>query len=64
MPIVASKPTNFRHVIHLQVDLDSEFGIKGLPDEWKKRFANADVSAKEVAANPTAMIQIINGLEQ
>lgn len=23
MPIVSSKPTNFRHVIHLQVDLNS-----------------------------------------
>lgn len=31
MPVVVSKPTNFKHVMHLQVDLNSDFGIKGLP---------------------------------
>lgn len=38
-PIAVSKPTNFQHVMHLQVDLNSEFGIKGLPDEWRKMFS-------------------------
>ena len=63
MPVPVSKPTNFRHVLHLQVDLNSEFGIKGLPEEWRKLFEKAELNSKDVAANPAAMISIIKGLE-
>ena len=31
MPVAVSKPTNFKHVVHLEIDKDQEFAIKGLP---------------------------------
>ena len=51
-------------MMHLQVDLDSEFGIKGLPEEWRKMFDKNDIDSKEVAKNPEAMISIIKAMEK
>lgn len=62
-PIAVSKPTNFQHVVHLQVDLNSEFGIKGLPEEWKKLFSKEGIKPEDIKENPAAMIQIIKGME-
>ena len=64
MPVAVSKPTNFQHVMHLQVDLNSEFGIKGLPEEWRKMFEKNKLQSEDVAENPGAMITIINALEK
>lgn len=50
--------------MHLQVDLNSEFGIKGLPEEWRALFEKADLKSNDIAKNPAAMISIINGLER
>jgi hypothetical protein len=62
-PIAVSKPMNFQHVMHLQVDLNSEFGIKGLPEEWKKLFDKGGIKPEDIKENPAAMIQIIKGIE-
>jgi predicted butyrate kinase (DUF1464 family) len=45
------------------VDLNSEYGIKGLPEEWKKMFKKYEIESDELKANPAVMISIIKGLE-
>jgi len=38
VPPVISRPKNFKHVIHIEPDPKSPYGLKGLPDEWLQRF--------------------------
>lgn len=60
---IKCRPTNFEHKIHLEVDLNSPMGIKGLTNDMMKIFKKNDLSENEVKKNPNAMIQILNGLE-
>jgi hypothetical protein len=62
-PVPVSKPTNFQHVVHLQVDLNSEFGITGLPEEWKKMFTKQGITSDDIKENPSEMIKLIKGIE-
>lgn len=50
--------------MHLEVDLNSPMGIKGLTDDMMKLFKKNDLSTNEIKENPKAMIQIINGLDK
>ena len=49
--------------MHLEVDLNSPMGIKGLSDDMMKLFKKNDLSGNEIKENPQAMIQIVKGLE-
>lgn len=48
--------------MHLEVDLNSPMGIKGLNDDMLKLFKKNDLTGNDVKENPTAMIKIIQGL--
>jgi len=50
--------------MHLEVDLNSPMGIKGLTDDMEKLFKKNDLSGNDIKQNPQAMIQIMNGLEK
>ena len=50
--------------MHLEVDLNSPMGIKGLTDDMEKLFKKNDLSGNDIKQNPQAMIQIMNGLER
>ena len=49
--------------MHLEVDINSPFGIKGLTEDMKKLFNKNNIDHEMVKENPTAMIQIVKGLE-
>ncbi len=49
--------------MHLEVDLNSPFGIKGLTGEMEKLFSKNDISEEEVKKNPAQMMQIVKALE-
>ena len=49
--------------MHLEVDLNSPMGIKGLTDDMMKLFKKSDLSGNEIKENPQVMIQIVKGLE-
>lgn len=49
--------------MHLQVDLNSPCGIKGLTPDMMKLFAKNDISNDFIKQNPQVMIQIVTGLE-
>ena len=42
------RPSNFEHKIHLQVDLKSQYGIKGLTPEMMKMFDKNDITPNEI----------------
>ncbi len=50
--------------MHLEVDLNSPFGIKGLTEDMKKMFTNNDIDKNLIKENPQAMIQIMAGLDK
>jgi hypothetical protein len=47
-PKIESKPTDVKHEIHITLDKDSPFGLKGLPEEWKQRFLKNGLSDNEI----------------
>lgn len=49
--------------MHLEVDLNSPMGIKGLSNDMMKMFQKNGLTGNEIKENPTAMIQIMKGLE-
>lgn len=50
--------------MHLEVDLNSPCGIKGLTPDMMKLFAKNDINNDFIKENPQVMIQIVNGLEK
>lgn len=50
--------------MHLQVDLNSPCGIKGLTPEMMKLFAKNDIDKNFIQENPEVMVQIVTGLEK
>lgn len=52
-----------KHAIHITIDKDSPFGLKGLPDEWKQRFKENGLTDNEIRENPTHMLSIIQAIE-
>jgi hypothetical protein len=49
--------------VHLQVDLNSEFGIKGLPEDWRKMFMKQGISPEDIKKNPVDMVKILEAIE-
>ena len=49
--------------MHLEVDLNSPMGIKGLTEDMTALFQKSQLSGNEIKENPQVMIQIVNGLE-
>lgn len=50
--------------MHLEVDLNSPCGIKGLTADMMKLFAKNDIDKEFIQENPQVMIQIMSGLEK
>lgn len=50
--------------MHLEVDLNSPSGIKGLTPDMMKMFAKHDINKDVIKENPEVMIQIMSGLEK
>ena len=49
--------------MHLEVDLNSPFGIKGLTGEMEKLFSKNKIDEEDIKKNPTEMIKIVQALE-
>ena len=48
--------------MHLEVDINSAYGIKGLTEEMKNMFDKNKVDKELIRENPQAMILIVAGL--
>ena len=63
-PKISAKPIDVRHEIHIVIDKESPYGLKGLPDEWKHRFIENGITDNEIRDNPADMINIIYAIEK
>lgn len=55
--LVISKPTGFKHNVHVTVD--SETGFSGLPDEWAKLLKESGLTKENILSEPTVAQNII-----
>lgn len=55
--ISVSNPINVKHKIH--VDLDSDTGFTGLPEEWKALLLGNNIQKEEVVKNPEAVLDVL-----
>lgn len=46
--MIRCRPTNFQHKLHLEVDLNSPMGIKGLTEDMLKLFKKNDLTGNEI----------------
>ena len=58
------RPQNFSHNIHLQIDINSPFGIKNLPEEWIKKFEASNISANDIKSDPKSVIKMIASFDE
>lgn len=58
------RPSNFSHNIHLQIDINSPFGIKNLPEEWIKKFEASNISANDIKSDPKSVIKMIASYDE
>ena len=49
--------------MHLEVDLNSPFGIKGLTGDMEKMFSKNKIDADDIKDNPGEMIKIVKAME-
>lgn len=54
-----SKPFNFQHEHHVQVDPESDTGFAGLPDAWKAMLKASAISRDDVAAHPQEVMDVL-----
>jgi len=52
-------PLNFQSGVHVVVDLDSETGFKGLPQEWETMLKSGGITKDMVASNPDEVLQTL-----
>ncbi|EGR29536.1 p21-activated protein kinase, putative [Ichthyophthirius multifiliis] len=62
--MVISKPMNVKHQVHIQIDQNAPYGLKGLPEEWLELFKAQNIDQNEIKQNPQDMLCIIKGYEQ
>lgn len=55
--ISVSMPIKVKHKIH--VDLDSDTGFTGLPEEWKALLLGNNIQKEEVVKNPEAVLDVL-----
>lgn len=54
-----SKPFNFQHEHHVQVDPESDTGFAGLPDAWKAMLKASAISREDVVAHPQEVMDVL-----
>lgn len=52
-------PTDFKHVVHVQVDANSSTGFAGLPPEWAKLLEMNELTMKDLRDNPNAIMDVM-----
>eukprot|EP01114_Cavostelium_apophysatum_P007721 TRINITY_DN1988_c0_g1_i1.p1 TRINITY_DN1988_c0_g1~~TRINITY_DN1988_c0_g1_i1.p1 ORF type:complete len:594 (+),score=171.85 TRINITY_DN1988_c0_g1_i1:222-2003(+) len=57
-----STPYNVEHTVHIQVDINSDTGLAGLPTDWKTML-KGNVSKDEILANPQAVLDVLQFTE-
>eukprot|EP01017_Pseudomicrothorax_dubius_P002662 TRINITY_DN1017_c0_g2_i2.p1 TRINITY_DN1017_c0_g2~~TRINITY_DN1017_c0_g2_i2.p1 ORF type:complete len:386 (-),score=84.27 TRINITY_DN1017_c0_g2_i2:134-1291(-) len=54
-----SKPSQVKHEIHISFDPESEWGFKGLPDDWIKILKSYNISKGELIKNHQVLIDLL-----
>jgi len=52
-------PFNFQKLSHVEVDSDSELGLKGLPQEWEVLLKASGISKEDVTTNPEDVLDVL-----
>jgi len=52
-------PTDFKHVVHVQVDSNSTTGFAGLPPEWAKLLEMNELTMNDLRDNPNAIMDVM-----
>lgn len=56
--VQVSIPFNVEHQVHIQVDMESTTGLKGIPPEWET-LIKGNFQKDEVMANPQAVVDVM-----
>ncbi|KAK8829935.1 hypothetical protein WA577_001326 [Blastocystis sp. JDR] len=56
VPVEVSKPSNFKSMNHVEIDPNSELGLKGLPDNWKVWLQTSNISKDMAMKNKEALV--------
>lgn len=61
---VISSPYEVSHEIHVEIDLNSQTGFKGLPPEWESMLKKNKISKEDVIKNPQQVLDVINFMNE
>lgn len=61
-PII-SRPMNVKHEIHMELDVNSAFGVKGIPEEWRVLFEKESKLEELSKDNPKILLDIVSNFE-
>jgi len=57
--VVISGPMNFKHGIHVSLDVTSPSGLRGLPPEWEAMLTAGGISKAEQQEHPQAVMEVL-----
>lgn len=61
---VISSPYEVSHEIHVEIDINSQTGFKGLPPEWESMLIKNKISKEDVIKNPQQVLDVINFMNE
>ncbi|KAK8796018.1 hypothetical protein WA171_003982 [Blastocystis sp. BT1] len=63
VPVEVSKPKNFQSMNHVEIDPNSELGLKGLPEQWKVLLKSSNISKDMAMKNKEALVDCFAYME-
>ena len=48
----------------VEIDENSELGVKGLPDSWKKKLKESNLTKSDVTANPIQVMEMLDTMQR
>jgi hypothetical protein len=50
--------------VHLEIDMESPFGIKNLPDSWKDKLTTSKITSDDIKSDPKNTIKMISSYDE
>ncbi|KAK8791560.1 hypothetical protein WA588_001565 [Blastocystis sp. NMH] len=64
VPVEVSKPKNFQNMNHVEIDPNSELGLRGLPEQWKVLLKSSNISKDMAMKNKEALVDCFTYMEE
>lgn len=58
-PLFISKPIATKHNYHVEIDPNSEWGLKGLPPEWEFYLQTSGLTKDEIKMKPKEVLNVL-----